>query len=47
MEHFKQAINKLLFTPESQSQLLKHDDESLIIFPTFIQKVAVPGICED
>ena len=47
MEHYKQAINKMLFTPESQSQLLKHDDESLIISPHLFKKVAVPGICED
>jgi len=39
MEHYKQAINKMLFTPESQSQLLKHDDESLIISPHLFKKL--------
>ena len=47
MEHYKQAINKMLFTPESQSPLLKYDDDSLIISPHLFKKVAVPGICED
>ena len=47
MEHYKQAINRMLFTPESQSPLLKYDDDSLIISPHLFKKVAVPGICED
>ncbi len=47
MEYYKQAINKMLFTPESQSPLLKYDDDSLIISPHLFKKVAVPGICED
>ena len=47
MEHYKQAINKMLFTHESQSPLLKYDDDSLIISPHLFKKVAVPGICED
>jgi len=47
MEHYKQAINKMLFTPESQSPLLKYDDDSLIISPHLFKKVAVSGICED
>ena len=47
MEHYKQAINKMLFTPESQSPLLKYDEDSLIISPHLFKKVAVPGICED
>jgi len=47
MEHYKQAINKMLFTPGSQSPLLKYDDDSLIISPHLFKKVAVPGICED
>ena len=47
MEHYKQAINKMLFTPDSQSPLLKYDDDSLIISPHLFKKVAVPGICED
>ena len=47
MEYYKQAINKMLFTPESPSPLLKYDDDSLIISPHLFKKVAVPGICED
>ena len=47
MEYYKQAINKMLFTPDSQSPLLKYDDDSLIISPHLFKKVAVPGICED
>ena len=47
MEHYKQAINKMLFTPESPSPLLKYDDDSLIISPHLFKMVAVPGICED
>jgi heme-degrading monooxygenase HmoA len=47
MEHYKQAINKMLFTPESQSPLLKYDDDSVVISPHLFKKVAVPGICED
>ena len=47
MEHYKQAINKMLFTPESQSPLLKYDDDSLVISPHLFKKVVVPGICVD
>ena len=47
MEHYKKAINKLLFSPQSQSPLLKYGDKSLIISPHLFTKVAVPGICVD
>jgi heme-degrading monooxygenase HmoA len=47
MEHYKKAINKLLFSSQSQSPLLKYDDKSLIISPHLFTKVAVPGICVD
>ena len=47
MEHYKQTINKILFTPESQSPLLKYDDNSLVISPNFFKNVAVSGICQD
>jgi Antibiotic biosynthesis monooxygenase len=47
MEHYNQAINKILFTPESQSPLLKYNDDSLVISPHLFKKVAVPGICVD
>ena len=47
MEHYKKAINKILFRSKSQSPLLKYDDESLVISPHLFKKVAVPGICID
>ena len=47
MEHYKKAINKLLFSPQSQSPLLKYGDKSLIISPHLFTKTAVPGICVD
>jgi hypothetical protein len=45
MEHYKQAVNKILFSSEPQSRLLKYDDNSLEISPHLFKKVAVPGIC--
>ncbi len=47
MEHYKKAINKLVFSPESQSPLLKYGDKSLVISPHLFTKVAVRGICVD
>ena len=47
MEHYKKAINKILFNPQSQSPLLKYGDKSLIISPHLFTKIAVPGICVD
>ncbi len=47
IEHYKQAINKLLFSSQSQSPFLKYGDKSLIISPHLFTKVAVPGICVD
>jgi heme-degrading monooxygenase HmoA len=47
MEHYKKAINKLVFSPQSQSPLLKYGDKSLVISPHLFTKVAVPGICVD
>jgi quinol monooxygenase YgiN len=47
MEHYKKAVNKILFSPESQSPLLKYDDDSLVVSPHLFKKVAVPGICVD
>ena len=35
MEHYKKAINKILFNSESQSPLLKYDD-SLVMSPITI-----------
>jgi len=45
MEHYKQAINKMLFRSKSRSPLLKYDDESLVLSPHLFKKIAVPGIC--
>jgi len=45
MEHYKKAINKILFRSKSRSPLLKYDDESLVLSPHLFKKVAVPGIC--
>ena len=45
MEHYKKAINKILFRSKSQSPLLKYDDESLVISPHLFTRIAVPGIC--
>jgi heme-degrading monooxygenase HmoA len=45
MEHYKKAINKMLFKSKSRSPLLKYDDESLVISPHLFKKIAVPGIC--
>ena len=47
IEYYKEAINKIIFNPESQSGLLKYDDDSLVIPPHLFKKIAVPGICED
>jgi len=40
-------VNKILFSSEPQSRLLKYDDNSLVISPHLFKKVAVPGICSD
>ena len=45
MEHYKKAINKILFRSQSQSPLLKYDDESLVLSPHLFKKIAIPGIC--
>jgi len=47
VEHYKKAINKLLFGSDRNSPLLKYDDESLVISPHLFKKVAVPEICQD
>jgi quinol monooxygenase YgiN len=47
IEYYKEAINKILFNPESQLGLLKYDDDSLVISPHLFKKIVVPGICED
>ncbi len=47
IEHYKKAINKILFSSESQWPLLKYDDESLVISPHLFKKIAISGICVD
>jgi heme-degrading monooxygenase HmoA len=47
IEHYKKAINKLLFSSQSQSPLLKYGDKSLVISPHLFTKIAVSGICVD
>jgi heme-degrading monooxygenase HmoA len=47
IEHYKNAVNKILFSSQSQSPLLKYGDKSLAISPHLFTKVAVPGICVD
>jgi heme-degrading monooxygenase HmoA len=45
LEHYKEAINKLLFSSETHtSPLLKYDDSSLVMSPHLFMKVDVPGI---
>ena len=45
IEHYKEAVNKLVYSPESQPRLLKYDDNSLVMSPHLFQKITVPGIC--
>jgi quinol monooxygenase YgiN len=45
IEHYKEAVNKLVYSPESQLRLLKYDDNSLVMSPHLFKKIAVPGIC--
>ena len=47
MEHYKKAVNKILFSTQSQSPLLKYGDKSLVISPHLFTKAAIPGICVD
>ncbi|MGE0242606.1 MAG: antibiotic biosynthesis monooxygenase [Nitrososphaeraceae archaeon] len=47
IENYKKAVNKIIFNPQSQSPLLKYDDESLVISPHLFKKMGVHGICEE
>ncbi len=47
IENFKNAVNKLILNPQTQSPLLKYDDDSLVISPHLFKKVEVHGICEE
>ena len=44
IEHYKEAVNKILFSSETQSSLLKYDD-NLVVSPHLFKKVHVPRIC--
>ncbi|MGE5634387.1 MAG: antibiotic biosynthesis monooxygenase family protein [Deltaproteobacteria bacterium] len=39
IEQYKEAINKLVFSSETQSGLLKYDDDSLVISPHLFKKL--------
>ena len=45
IEQYKEAVNKIMFSSETQSLLLKYDDGSLVVSPHLFKKVHVPGIC--
>jgi heme-degrading monooxygenase HmoA len=45
LDHYKDAINKMLFSSNPQSPLLKYDDNSLVMSPHLFKKIAIPGIC--
>ncbi len=47
IEHYKEAVNKVIFNSQTQSPLLKYDDDSLVISPHLFKKIAVHGICEE
>ena len=44
LDHYKEAVNKRLFSSEPPSPLVKYDD-TLIMSPHLFKKIAVPGIC--
>jgi len=44
IEHYKEAVNKILFSSETKSSLLKYND-SLVVSPHLFKKVHVRGIC--
>jgi quinol monooxygenase YgiN len=50
LEHYKEAVNKIIFGSDTPSPILKYDkynDESLVISSHLFKKIAVPGICVD
>lgn len=44
VEHYKDSVNKRLFSSEPTSPLIKNAD-TLLMSPHLFKKVAVPGIC--
>jgi heme-degrading monooxygenase HmoA len=44
LDHYKEAVNKRLFSSEPLSPLMKYDD-TLIMSPHLFKKIAVHGIC--
>ena len=47
IEQYKNAVKTLIFSSETQSPLMKYDDNSLVISAHTFKKIAVPGICLD
>jgi quinol monooxygenase YgiN len=50
LEHYKEAVKKIIFSSDTPSPILKYDkydDESLVISSHLFKKIAVPGICVD
>ena len=47
IEQYKNAVKTLIFSSETQSPLMKYDDNSLVISAHAFKKIAVPGICLD
>jgi heme-degrading monooxygenase HmoA len=45
LDHYKDAINKMVFSSNPQSPLLKYDDNSLVMSPHLFKKIAIQGIC--
>lgn len=44
LEHYKNALDKVVGSDKMQSRLSKYSD-SLVVSPHLFKKVAVPGIC--
>jgi len=50
LEHYKEAVTKIIFSSDTPSPILKYDkynDENLVISSHLFKKIAVPGICVD
>jgi heme-degrading monooxygenase HmoA len=45
LEQYNEALHKLIFNSETQSPLMKYDDDSLVISPHIFKKIVIPGIC--
>lgn len=50
LEHYKEAVNKIIFSSDRPSPILKYDkynDENTVVSSHLFKKIAVPGICVD